>query len=221
MLQLQELKSKILTRQPSLVWYASYGSNMNAERFACYIVGGTPKGGARTYHGCTNKSMPLADMAVELPRVLYFAGESKVWTGGRAFITHTPGAVPTKGRAYLIRLDQFEQIVAQESHRPIAAPINLAALRKQGRMTLDDGGAYDELLYCGEQDAYPIVSFTSPHEKQPYTKPAEAYLRMIGSGLMEAHRMTMEEVAIYLSTKPGIAGQYTAQQLIEVLASES
>lgn len=203
-----------------LIWYASYGSNMNAARFACYLAGGTPVGGSRNYVGCTDKSLPLADIAVDLPQSLYFAGESKVWTGGLAFISHKPGDEPTRSRAYLITADQFKEVVAQESWRAESLDINWSRLRKIGHITLGDGsGSYDELVYCGERDGYPVVSFTSPKERRPYVKPAEAYVRMIGTGLMEAQNINAEEAANYLSKKPGILDQYTVENLANIISS--
>ena len=38
------------------VWYAAYGSNTDAARFGCYLRGGCPEGGARSYPGCRDTS---------------------------------------------------------------------------------------------------------------------------------------------------------------------
>jgi hypothetical protein len=197
-----------------LVWYASYGSNMDADRFACYIAGGTPQGGSRNYVGCEDKSLPVADMGIEMPQQLYFAGESKVWTGGLAFLSHGLGHEPTKGKAYLITPNQFEQVAAQESWRDQPLSLDMTALRAAGRLTMGDGtGNYDEMIYCGDQDGFPIISFTAPTERRPYTKPSGAYLRMISGGLRRAHDLSNEEVYAYLLRKPGIAENYTTEEL--------
>ena len=68
-----------------LVWYVAYGSNMNAARFACYISGGRPRGGSRTYLGCRDQSPPRRDVGIHLGGGITFAGSSTVWGGGIAF----------------------------------------------------------------------------------------------------------------------------------------
>ena len=40
------------------VWYVGYGSNLNKQRFLCYILGGTPKYGCKSNQGCINKALP-------------------------------------------------------------------------------------------------------------------------------------------------------------------
>src|SRR5690606_28035640 len=70
---------------PELVWYASYGSNMNPRRLACYLRRGAPDGGVMTLPGCRDATPPRRSVPLLLPGLLYFATESAVWTGGRAF----------------------------------------------------------------------------------------------------------------------------------------
>ncbi|MFE3886122.1 histone deacetylase [Streptomyces lydicus] len=79
------------------LWYAAYGSNMHAERLACYLAGGRPPGGLRTYPGCRDPRPPAHTAPVMLPGLLYFATESQVWTGGRAFYDPGCGAAPDPG----------------------------------------------------------------------------------------------------------------------------
>ncbi|WP_336048857.1 histone deacetylase [Streptomyces sp. CA2R101] len=76
------------------LWYAAYGSTMHAERLACYLAGGRPPGGLRTHPGCRDPRPPARTAPLMLPGLLYFATESQVWTGGRAFYDPGPGAGP-------------------------------------------------------------------------------------------------------------------------------
>ena len=55
------------------VWYVGYGSNLNKQRFLCYILGGTPKYGCKSNQGCTNKALPPEDRSIKIPYGLYFA----------------------------------------------------------------------------------------------------------------------------------------------------
>jgi hypothetical protein len=215
------------------VWYTSYGSNLSDNRFPYYIHGGQPVGSTRTYEGCRNKSAPLASMPVDIPQQLYFAGNSKVWLhekedgqfgqhSGRAYITLETGKEPTKARAYLITKEQFEDVLAQENRLESIDPINVNNIRHYGRAPVGlnelEPGSYDELLYCGEHDGFAAISFTSGGEVQPYTKPSRRYLTMIASGLIEAHGMTADSVAEYLSTKPGIIGNWAVKDLVTLVA---
>jgi hypothetical protein len=203
--------------QEQLVWYVSFGSNMNPERFSCYILGGTPNGGLHSQRGCDNKRMPRAEHPIDLPYTLYFAGESKIWTGGVCFLdTITPGA--TKGKAMLVTLEQFEQITAQESQREHALPIDVNLMRQKGYTILGDGShRYDKLVYCGEHEGYPVLVFTSPRKIMPYNKPSDAYLRTVTLGLSISRKMTAEDIVLYLIDKPGVAGNYTSSELRSIL----
>ncbi|MEV7028327.1 histone deacetylase, partial [Kitasatospora sp. NPDC093558] len=69
----------------SLVWYAAYGSNLDAARMACYLAGGRPEGAVRDFPGCRDRRPARRDAATVLPGTLYFATHSPVWGGGRGF----------------------------------------------------------------------------------------------------------------------------------------
>jgi hypothetical protein len=200
-----------------LVWYAGYGSNTDLGRFMCYIAGGTPVGTNRVYVGCKDPSPPLAHIALEIPYQLYFAGESRVWTGGVAFIGHTADSniLPTIASAYLIKLSQLEQLVAQENGREEIYHIDLQRLRDRGQLILGEGiGRYDGILQCGTYENIPIICISSPKIWPDFTKPAPAYLQTMASGLRGAiHGLTTDETVTYLLQKPGVAGNYSAQQL--------
>lgn len=104
-----------------LVWYVAYGSNMHAARLAWYIGGGCPPGGRRTYPGCRDPRPPSRSVPVSLPGGIYFAGESRAWTGGMAFYDpQLPGVAAA--RAYLVTVEQFTDIAAQEMYRPAGDP---------------------------------------------------------------------------------------------------
>ena len=84
-----------------LVWYVAYGSNLSSQRLRCYLVGGRPLGGRRTYLGARNPSEPRQTRPVELPGGIHFAGESLAWGGGIAF--YDPAATGRVfARAYLL-----------------------------------------------------------------------------------------------------------------------
>lgn len=190
-----------------LVWYVSYGSNMSAERLACYLEGGCPPGGNRTNPGAHDRTPPRCSVPVDLPGTTYFAGESPQWGGGVAFYDHeTPGR--TCARGYLVTARQLADIAAQEMYRvpdpddPIA---EIVLGLDGGRHTLGPG-RYETLVEVGRYDGRPLLLYTAPHgaDHVAHTRPAPAYLAMLATGLREARGWSDAEVTGYLdSLVPG------------------
>ena len=192
------------TAQPR-VWYAAYGSNMHAERFACYLRGGRPPGGARTYPGCRDTRAPERQVQVVLPGQMYFAGESAVWTGGMAFYDPT-AAGTTPARAYLVTAQQFADIAAQEMRRDPGADLDLTEVLAQGTAQLGPG-RYETLVHPGHLDGLPLLTFTAPWriEQAPLNPPSAAYLHHLAAGLAETHGWPQDRIAAYLASRPGAA----------------
>ncbi|MEU3628959.1 histone deacetylase [Amycolatopsis coloradensis] len=202
---------------PGLVWYASYGSNMNAGRFGCYLAGGVPEGGTRLYPGCRDRRPPVDSRGCELPGRIYFATMSPVWGGGRAF--YDP-ALPGRAfaRAYLITAGQFADVVAQEMYREPGTDLDLTPVLATGAAMLGPG-RYETLLHAGDLDGYPVLTFTAPwaaDEVAPVA-PSAAYLRMLATGLCDAHGWTLARAAGYLAELSGVRGTQTPGDLLAVL----
>ncbi|WP_425681644.1 hypothetical protein [Micromonospora sp. DT31] len=132
-----------------LLWYVAYGSNLHAARLDWYLRGGRPPGGLRAYPGCRDCRPPRRTVPALIPGGVYFAGESRAWTGGMAFYDPTlPGRAAARG--YLVTVEQFADIAAQEMYRPPGADLAgiLAAVRT-GRATLGPGRGADRHLPGG------------------------------------------------------------------------
>ncbi|MEU8087218.1 histone deacetylase [Micromonospora sp. NPDC049101] len=199
-----------------VLWYVAYGSNMHAARLAWYIGGGCPPGGRRTYPGCRDRRPPSRSVPVSLPGGIYFAGESRAWTGGMAFYDpHLPGQAAA--RAYLVTREQFADIAAQEMYRPAGAadlvpdliPATDAAIEvavASGRATLGPG-RYETLVCPGSHGGVPLLTFTAPEGASAVRcrPPAPSYLGMIARGLREAHGWPAERITSYLAARPGVA----------------
>lgn len=201
-----------------LLWYVAYGSNLHAARLGWYLSGGRPPGGLRTYPGCRDCRPPRRTLPALIPGGIYFAGESRAWTGGMAFYDPTlPGVAAARG--YLLTRAQFADLAAQEMYRPPGDDLPaLDVAVADGRATLGPG-RYETLLRVGTRDGLPMLTFTAPWRAADvaWTPPAPVYLRMIAAGLREAHGWTPAETVGYLADRPGVAGHWTRPRLVDLI----
>ncbi len=192
-----------------LVWYVAYGSNLSRDRLQTYLDRGPDPTPAR------------ADRPVTIGHALYFAGESMVWGGGRAYVdhdTHDPPATPA--RAWLLTRAQWDDLHAQESGSDHGAGTDPATL-VAGEVRVVGGGRYDTLIGLGRHEDVPVVTFTGPDrfDVGTCTRPDPLYLRTIATGLDEAHGLTVDEAAAYLASRPGMAGHWTTEDLLAALGA--
>jgi hypothetical protein len=171
------------------VWYCSYGSNLNRDRFMTYINGGLARNCTLKHIGCRDKSEPIDSIFVKLPHIeMFFAKKSINWGGGGVgFIRRKQEHVSTSEtivRLYLITAQQFIDVVAQENGIHDVTKIEqlekqfmkevlpkISHLQDQEYEPLSflehentEGKLwYDLLIYLGRKDGYPIFSFTN-HE---------------------------------------------------------
>ncbi|MEU8525506.1 MULTISPECIES: histone deacetylase [Streptomyces] len=204
-----------------LVWYVAYGSNMHAARLRCYLAGGSPPGTDRVYPGCRDASEPVRSAGVVLPGCVYFATESAVWSGGRAFYDPSAPGV-AYARAHLVGAGQFGDIVAQEMERePGTDPdvgLDLDDVVARGRVALGPG-RYETLVCAGALDGVPLLTFTAPWNMAdvPPLAPSAAYVRHLAAGLHETGTWGPDEIAGYLAGRPGAAGHWAPEQVLALL----
>ena len=225
---LDDSPAAVRHRPPIRLWYAAYGSNMHLDRLTAYLAGGRPAGGLRSYPGCRDPRGPARTAAVMLPGLLYFATESDVWTGGRAF--YDPDADPDQDgrsaelpcRAYLLTLSQFSDIAAQEMGREPGEDLDLTEAVTHGRARIGPG-RYETLVCAGLLDGDPVVTFTAPWSSQDITMnaPSAAYLRHIAAGIVDSHGWSARQAAAYLAGCPGADGHWTATEIAALLTAPS
>lgn len=199
-----------------LVWYASYGSNMAADRLRCYLEGGVPDGGQRRCPGARDPRPPRRTTGHRVAGGIYFATESQVWGGGRAFLDpQLPGTAAL--RAYLVTTGQFADLVAQEMYREPGGDLDLAEVLDTGRAQLGPG-RYETLLRAGDLDGHPVLTFTAPWSSADVAPlaPSAAYLRMLLAGLLEGQGWDVVEAARYLAERPGARGVWTPERVREL-----
>jgi len=208
-----------MSRGENLVWYASYGSNCERSRFLLYLHGGRRPGTHGDHRGARNPSPPLDSAPVEFPTQVAFTGRSRRWGGGVAFLEHQvrpnmPGAL---GRRYLITKEQFDDVVAQESHRP-TANVDIDQLDR-GKVSVIGSGWYDGLLTLEPVDGIPVVTFTSPRppEATEAAAPSIDYLATILTGLDQVHEIGCERIVDRLRLVAVIAATWTQQELLDIV----
>jgi hypothetical protein len=194
------------------LFYAAYGSNLSAERFSCYIAGGTAPGSTHTLRGARDPTLPASRPArgVRLRGSLYFAGSARTWGGGApAFLEPAaagdqPVAV-VLARAWRLGWDQFEDVMAQENGRETSAlDIEQDAL-VEGFSMLAGLGRYDRLICVGTLEGIPMLTFTAPGPRESVrpAAPSIAYLAHIIIGLRETFALNDMAVVDYLGRAPG------------------
>jgi hypothetical protein len=197
-------KKKMNTNQ-EYVWYVGYGSNLNKQRFLCYILGGTPKYGCKSNQGCINKALPPEDRSIKIPNGLYFAlpgrrkKTSNLEKGGVTFIT--PEKVEDKnlwtlGRMWKITKDQYSEIKKQEGPR-----------------------WYNHEIYIGEDNGTPIYTITNKRKLNNNIAPNKRYLKTVVLGLKETYNMDNEEIIEYLIERNAIKENRKENRIIRTAGS--
>lgn len=217
--------------RPKYVWYASYGSNMDAERFDTYVTGGTPHGSNTHHQGCRDKTPPADDIPIRFEGRMHFAALSGRWGGGVAFMDNDH-AGHALGRAYLVSIEQFDDIIAQENGKiPGTVTIDAGEVLRTGQVDVSTN-LYGRMCHIGDKDGKPVLTFTGNFSAQEAledsysninswtstTKPSPNYLRMIGRGLGETFGMDVGQQADYLRGVPG-ATTMTKTRLMEILST--
>jgi len=184
-----------------LVWYVSYGSNLLAERFEVYLRGGTIEGRELGHEGARDKSAWRDTQALTLPYALFFAGQSKGWPGGgSAFVDVDSDDATALARGYLITVQQFQDVLAQESGRLVGTEVDIGVAIATGEATLGTG-RYDRVLCPGSLAGYPMLTFTTPFIRAELVgnPPSAAYANAIEMGLVQAHGTTELAARSYLA----------------------
>lgn len=205
----------------SLVWYASYGSNLlNEDGFLCYIKGKKRRGATQKERGCRDKTPPRQSKSIDIPFQLYFAERSSKWhDGGVAFIGLTRDEnESTIGRMYLLTEEQFKDVIKQENdNREII--VDFQEVKRKGSAVLRKSW-YGNVVYLGDSGEYPIFTFT--HYKdivaQMINKPSPEYIQIIADGLKEARGLNEGEIVEYLSQKQGVKGNYNMPELKKLVS---
>ena len=204
-------------RHTTLVWYAAYGSNLDADRFRCYLHGGCPPGASRTYPGVRDPADPLDDRPFRMAGRLVFAGGSPTWGGGIAFHdADAPGDV--LARAYLLTGRQLVDVLEQEMRRAPGADHDLAPLLAGPAGTRSAPAATRR---CGSSGRSTTGRWSPSGAPIPLGSgaPTAPYAATIARGLSSTHGLTDDPAVVdYLLACPGVAPEWTAASLAAAVA---
>lgn len=161
------------------VWYAAYGSNLNAARFRCYLQGGTCAQNGHFYSGCSDKREWMDSKVKKVSGRMYFGNHSSSWNGGGvAFFDESAGGMAIM-RLYKINRAQLHEIQCQEGMSP---------------------NWYGRLVRLGnEQDGCPIYTFTA-EARRSSVNPDPVYLNLIKTALIDECGYNAKEVEKYLQS---------------------
>lgn len=206
------------------VWYVSYGSNLNWERFRCYIEGGTPAGSNKEEVGCVDKAHPLDDQPAVIFYPLYFAQSAARWDNkGVAFIGPTEEPQQeTLARRYLITEEQFRHIFDQENNRKLGTKpsVDFQEVIKQKSIPYAESSWYGNVVYLGKYNTIPSFTFTSGRDwrlENAANPPAANYLKQLIKGIKDSFQLSPQQIVQYFINKPGIHQHYTAEQLLTII----
>lgn len=218
--------------RPTKVWYASYGSNLSRNRFLTYIQGGTPEGSSTNHDPARDTTLPEEDMPIRFEGRMHFASSSGRWGGGGIAFMDEQSTGHALGRAYLVTMEQFDDVVAQENGKSVGTvTVDLKdALGAEPKEVMT--GLYGTVAHIGDYKGAPVLTFTgsfsaaeavqNAEDAKTFFKatnpPSGNYLRMIGSGLSETFGMSIEEQADYLRGSAG-AEKMTRADIVNILST--
>lgn len=215
---------------PTKVWYASYGSNIDEERFHTYLEGGSYGEGQISHSGSRVQELPEDETGVILPGRLLFASRSGRWGGGGiAFVDVDNEDAMSAGRAYKIQWSQFEDVLSQESGGAAGAKkVDWEAIKDLGEY--EASGLYGRVVHVGDLGGAPVLTFTGDYSSyqvaptamsnqtgyRKLNQPHGNYVRTIGKGLGSTFNMSIEEQADYM--RGALGGHfYSREEIIEKL----
>ena len=177
------VRTKWNTGEKDEVWYACYGSNLSAERFRYYILGGDYM--EKHYDGCRDRTLWKDSRIGKLPGRMVFGRRSGRWNGGVSF--YLPDAEgETVMRLYRITAGQMMDIMEQEGSSP---------------------NWYGRIVCLGYRDGLPIYTLTAESVNEQ-NDPSEEYREVIRNALVEDCGLTERDADCYLEycTRNSIAG---------------
>ena len=126
-----------------------------------------------------------------------------------AFVDPKPGSGDIAARRYLLTIEQFQDVWAQESGRRLGTEFDLGDLADlgQGAVRVLGPGAYDRLVVVGDVDGVVMVTFTTPHEPATLeaNPPSAPYRATLIAGLVESHGLSRSDAMTLIDDEVGFS----------------
>lgn len=201
----------------TLVWYASYGSNVAPTRFRFYLQGGTAPGSRRAVPGARDATPPRENRLATLPHPMFFAGSSPRWDGGGAAFVDPGQSGRAHSRAYLVTEQQFVDVLRQENDCADLV-CDVAGLVSAGDTLVSPSTPYGRVLAGRWVDDRPCLTFTCPDPTaMRCNAPSSPYLATIAAGLIAGGELERDEIVTYLASAPGIADRRSTAELTRLV----
>lgn len=193
---------------------------MNYERLLCYIQGGRFESMPKIYSGCRDTTPPRDSVGYVMNAHLYFALHSHIWGGGMAFVG-LQKIGKTYARNYLITLEQFTDIAAQEaglssgaveldySNLTVGSNVLVKDVLSREKLDVNVGysiSSYNCVHVLDRKDTIPVVTFSSSLEHSILTKPSLSYLKTIVEGIVASHDLENDQIVSYIKSAAGCEG---------------
>jgi hypothetical protein len=172
-------------------------------------------------------------MPIRFAGRMHFASSSGRWGGGGVAFMDVDASGHALGRAYLVTMEQFDDVVAQENGRSVGSvTVETKDALGGDPVTVMATGLYGTMEHIGDYNGAPVLTFTGSFTAaeavasandtksfgQSTNPPSGNYLRMIGSGLSETFGMSIEEQADYLRGSAG-AERMTRSDVVQILST--
>jgi hypothetical protein len=137
----------------------------------------------------TDRSLPLINTHFSISHELYFADFADRWNGGVAFISPETSDKKALCRIYLIKRQQFIELLSQENQiLNSKVEVDFDQLNERKRFKARSDTWYGLVLNVGQFVGYPVYTFTREDDNRlKRTRPSDAYFNTIITGLVECY----------------------------------
>lgn len=193
----------------AFVWYVSYGSNLNVDRFLKYLNVG------RHTEAEKFTAEDIDSIQVQVPHGIYFAKSGRWGSGGIAFLdVDTVEDFTCAVRAYKLTIQQFWSLVCQENgSRSITLDWN--KMQDERNYDAPQSGLYSRIVNLGMIEGIPAFTVTNPEsyasmlskEKTPVpyqflelgmlNPPSREYLNTINEGAEQTALLPAVDLVVF------------------------
>ena len=122
---------------------------------------------------------------------------------------------------YLVTKQQLEDIAKQETSSTDFLTINFEEAILNGNTIFKTRSWYGKLLYLCNDNEYPVFTLTNENNLTTPIKPSTEYLQTIIKGIQQTHKISEQEIVGYFIDKRGVNGNYTREELQNLIEQQT